>query len=182
MHISTELVAPNIASITKDVTVVQGEQGPGRAVLFCEVFGNPDPEITWFFYKDGIGKRTQVNKGGSHLNGNLDDCKSRRSGYFFLRGNDPKHLVICNPDFEEHQGKYKCHASNIAGKMDKYASVNIESKYIIDIILSITCDQAEFQHRSHILLHWSLDKIGPDTISQRTLCQRPNFVRRNLAI
>jgi len=133
MHISTELVAPNITSL-KDVTVVQGDlpylpyQGPGRAVLFCEVFGNPDPEITWFFYKDGTGKRKRVNKGGSHLNGNLDDCKNRHSGYFFLRGNDPKHLVICNPDFEKHQGKYHCHASNIAGKMEKYASVNIESK------------------------------------------------------
>ena len=46
--------------------------------------------------------------------------------------------------------------------------------------LQLTCDQAEFQHRSHILLHWSLSKIRPDTISHRTLCRRPNFGRVNL--
>ena len=41
---------------------------------------------------------------------------------------------------------------------------------------------ASLSHRSHILLRGSLAKIGPDTISHRSSCRRPNFGRGNLAI
>ena len=39
----------------------------------------------------------------------------------------------------------------------------------------LTCDQAEFQHRSHILLRGSFAKIGPDTISHKSSCTAAKF-------
>ena len=124
----TALVAPSISDIP-DQNVRQVEQGE-IVQLLCQTTGNPKPSITWYFYKDGKGDREQVNKENNDLGGNSANCKNRKNGYFYLFNNDRSRLVICNPEFEQNQGKYQCHASNKAGSMDKYAFVNVESKYI----------------------------------------------------
>ena len=107
----------------------QVEQG-GIVELWCQATGNPPPSITWYFYKDGKGVGEQVNKENNNLDGNSDNCKNRKTGYYFLSGDDTSRLVICNPEFEQHLGKYQCIASNKAGRMERDAYLIVESKYI----------------------------------------------------
>ena len=95
--------------------------------LFCDVTGNPEPSITWYFV-DGKGVRLEINMQKDHLGGNKDNCRSRTNGYYFLQPDDARVLVICNPEFEHHQGKYSCHAKNTVGEQSKSAFVNVESK------------------------------------------------------
>ena len=121
------LKAPNIAKDIPNVTVLQGPLG-GNVELFCDVTGNPEPSITWYFLKDGKGDGLKINKDKYHLSGNKDNCRSRTKGYYFLQPGDAHELVICNPDFEHHQGKYLCQAENTAGRHSKSAFVNVESK------------------------------------------------------
>ena len=106
------------------MTVLQGD----NVELFCDVTGNPEPSIMWYFYKDGKGVRSEINKKKYNLGGNKDNCRSRTKGYYFLQPDDARVLVICNPEFELHQGKYSCHANNTVGEQSKSAFVNVESK------------------------------------------------------
>ena len=120
------MVAPSISDIPNQ-NVLQVERG-GIVELWCQATGNPKPSITWYFYKDGKGDREQVNKENKDLGGNIANCNNRRKGYYFLSRDDHSRLVICSPEFEQHQGKYQCHASNKVSSMDKDAYVNVESK------------------------------------------------------
>ena len=106
------------------MTVLQGD----NVELFCDVTGNPEPSITWYFYKDGKGVRSEINMKKYNLGGNKDNCRSRTKGYYFLQPDDARALVICTPEFEHHQGKYSCLAKNTAGEQSKSAFVNVESK------------------------------------------------------
>ena len=127
IYVFIALKAPNITKDIPNVTVLQEPQG-GNLELFCDVTGNPEPTITWYFYKDGKGDPLVVNKQKYDLGGNKDNCKSRTKGYYFLQPDDARALVICTPEFEHHQGKYSCHANNTAGEQSKSAFVNVESK------------------------------------------------------
>ena len=118
------LKAPNITKDIPNVTVLQGPQGV-NVELFCDVTGNPEPSIMWYFYKDGKGDPLVVN---GHLSGNKGNCRSRTKGYYFLQPDDARVLVICNPEFDHHQGKYLCRAENTVGWQNKSAFVNVESK------------------------------------------------------
>ena len=106
------------------MTVLQGD----NVELFCDVTGNPEPSITWYFYKDGKGVHWEISMKKYNLGGNKDNCRSRTKGYYFLQPDDSPVLVICNPEFELHQGKYSCHANNTVGEQSKSAFVNVESK------------------------------------------------------
>ena len=128
IHFLTGLVAPRITYLTDRVDV--REESDDHVQLFCEAKGNPKPGITWYFYKNGEGKASQVNKEDKFLDGNLDDCKSRRSGYFYIRRGDSSRLVICNPEFGNHQGKYQCRASSKAGSVDNFTFVDVKCKYM----------------------------------------------------
>ena len=126
IYVFIALKAPNIKDIT-NVTVLEEPLG-GNAELFCDVTGNPEPTITWYFYKDGKGDPLEINKQTYNLGGNKDNCRSRPKGYYFLQPDDARVLVICNPEFELHQGKYSCHAKNTVGWQSKSAFVNVESE------------------------------------------------------
>lgn len=121
------MIAPDITGLVHQRVLQKMENGD-PVLLKCIVSGNPLPTITWYFDRNGQGEREIVTDPGSGLDNNLDQCKKRHSGFFFLRKNDPSHLVICSPDYEKQQGRYDCHAQNIAGKMNKSAFVDIESK------------------------------------------------------
>ena len=123
-YVFTVLKAPNITKDIPNVTVLQG----GNVELFCDVTGNPKPTIMWYFYKDGKGNPKVANSQKYDLSGNKDNCRSRTKGYYFLQSDDARALVICNPEFEHHQGKYSCHAKNTEGEQSKSAFVNVESK------------------------------------------------------
>ena len=127
IYVFIALKAPNITKEIPNMTVLQEHLG-GNVELFCDVTGNPEPTITWYFYKDGKGVRSAINRQKYNLGGNKDNCRSRRKGYYFLQPGDARALVICNPEFENHQGKYMCHAKNTVGEQSKSAFVNVESK------------------------------------------------------
>ena len=127
IYVFIALKPPNITKDIPNVTVLQEPQGD-NVELFCDVTGNPKPSITWHFYKDGKGVRWEINKQKYNLAGNKDNCRSRTKGYYFLQPDDAHVLVICNPEFELHQGKYSCHAKNTVGEQSKSAFVNVESK------------------------------------------------------
>ena len=127
IYVFIALTAPNITKEIPNVTVLQ-ELPANNVELFCDVAGNPEPSITWYFYKDGKGVRSEINKQKYDLGGNKDNCRSRTKGYYFLQPDDARVLVICNPEFEHHQGKYSCHAKNTVGEQSKSAFVNVESK------------------------------------------------------
>ena len=97
-------------------------------MLNCDVFGHPDPTITWYFDPSGKDEGEREIDIGVGLRGNTDNCDQRLSGYFYLNENVPDKIVICSADFEKHQGKYRCNARNTAGSMDKYALLTIQSK------------------------------------------------------
>lgn len=121
----TGLVAPKIAALPTKTDLVQGSD-LWQTQLFCNATGHPYPQITWFFYKDGKG--IQVNKEGDGLQGDADNCLKRTDDYYFLRSDDPRHFVICNPK-KEHSGKYQCRASNSEGEATQSALINVLSKY-----------------------------------------------------
>ena len=122
----TALKAPHISDIP-DVRVVQKTQG-GNAELHCDVTGNPEPSITWYFSKNGKIKEINTEKDG--LDGHKDNCKSRKSGYYFLQPGNASVLLICNPQFEYHEGKYWCRANNTEGNQNRSAFVNVKSKQL----------------------------------------------------
>ena len=122
----TALKAPHISDIP-DVRVVQKTQG-GNAELHCDVTGNPEPSITWYFSKNG--KIKEINREKDDLDGHKDNCKSRKSGYYLLQPGNASVLVICNPQFEYHEGKYWCRANNTEGSQNRSAFVNVKSKQL----------------------------------------------------
>ena len=122
----TALKAPNISDIP-DVTVFQNTQG-GDVELHCDVTGNPEPSITWYFSKDGKKEIKEINRGKDDLDGDKDKCKSRIQGYYFLQPGNPRVLVICDPEFENHEGQYWCHANNTEGRQNMSAFVTVNSK------------------------------------------------------
>lgn len=121
------LAAPNIAAFPTKPDLVQGSN-LWQTQLFCNATGYPYPKITWFFYKDGQG--IQVNKEGNGLQGDADNCKKRTDDYYFLRSDDPRHFVICNPK-KKHSGEYQCRASNLEGEATQSAFINVLSKYSV---------------------------------------------------
>ena len=108
--------------------MIQNDNGE-QVELKCDVIGNPPPTRTWFFYWNDKSKREEVLV-TSDLRGDVANCKSRQSGFFYLRQSDPSQLVICHPNYEKHQGKYVCLAENFIATDTKYAYVNIESESI----------------------------------------------------
>lgn len=122
----TALKAPHISDIP-DVQVVQKTQG-GNAELHCDVTGNPEPSITWYFSKNG--KIKEINREKDDLDGDKDNCKSRKSGFYLLQPGNASVLVICNPQFEYHEGKYWCRANNTEGSQNRSAFVNVKSKQL----------------------------------------------------
>ena len=107
--------------------VIQEDKGV-HVMLRCLANGHPKPTISWYFDQSGKGKGERVISVNIDLGGNTDRCGQLRSGYFYLWRNDPSDLVICSPDYEKHQGKYRCHASNKAGSADKYAFLTVQSR------------------------------------------------------
>ncbi|XP_068702886.1 fibroblast growth factor receptor 4-like isoform X1 [Montipora foliosa] len=123
-----ELIRPTIFGLS-DQAVIQEDNGE-QVELKCDVSGHPPPNRTWFFYwnDESNGKEVLVT---SDLRGDVANCESRQSGFFYLRQSDPSQLVICHPNYEKHQGKYVCLAKNFIANDTKYAYVNIEMAPVI---------------------------------------------------
>ncbi|KAL9972287.1 hypothetical protein ACROYT_G018570 [Oculina patagonica] len=120
------LAAPDVGAL-RSKTLVQGSD-LWQTQLFCNVTGNPKPKITWFFNKDGYS--IQVNKDSNGLQGDADNCKQRTDSYFYLRSNDPKYFVICNPE-KKHTGEYQCRASNTKGEKSQSAFIHVLMKPVV---------------------------------------------------
>ncbi|XP_015772818.1 PREDICTED: fibroblast growth factor receptor 2-like [Acropora digitifera] len=124
-----ELTAPVISGL-RDQTVVQKDNGD-HVKLTCNMVGNPSPTISWFFTRNDRSTPREVLHVTSNLGGDERNCKSRKSGLYFLAQNGHSLLIICHPNYEMHQGKYSCQAKNFLGKDEKSAVVNIEMEPII---------------------------------------------------
>ena len=112
--------------------------------LFCNATGNPKPDLTWYFIKDG--EAMQVNKAGSGLQGDPDKCKKRIDDFYFLQSDDPRHLVICNPK-KKHTGQYKCHAANFLDEKEGSVFINVQSEYS-----KASSTRAIFMWQTHLMM------------------------------
>ncbi|XP_074620045.1 fibroblast growth factor receptor 3-like [Acropora palmata] len=124
-----ELSVPVISGL-RDQTVVQKDNGD-HVRLTCNVIGHPSPTISWFFTRNDRSTSREELHVTSDLGGDDRNCRSRKSGLYFLKQNGHSLLIICHPNYEMHQGKYSCQAKNFLGKDEKSAVVNIEMEPII---------------------------------------------------
>ena len=70
----------------------------------------------------------RINEKGEGLGGNVDACRKRTSGYFFLVDRNPSDLVICRPKLQQ-IGKYTCRASSSRFKdKEQSAFINVFSE------------------------------------------------------
>ena len=120
---SAELVAPDISKLP-DKAAIQDEDF--QVQLYCNATGHPKPTLTWYFERNG--EKVHINEKGEGLGGNVDACRKRTSGYFFLVDRNPSDLVICRPKLQ-HIGKYTCRASSPRFKYkEQSAFINVFSE------------------------------------------------------
>ena len=138
----TGLVAPEVI-VLRNKTMVQAAS-LSQTQLFCNATGNPKPNITWYFIKDG--EAIEVNEARSGLQGDPDKCKNRIDDFYFLQSDDPRHLVICNPK-KRHTGQYKCRAANFLDEKEGSVFINVQSEYS-----KASSTRAIFMWQTHLMM------------------------------
>ena len=110
--------------------------------LFCDVSGNPAPQVTWF-------------KSGESLEPNrltADDCETIETGYYYYNHDLQRtKLVICKPEVI-HKGHYTCLAKNQLGNENRTAYLNVLCKYFLSLFSSRwqISNVFRFLHLKHI--------------------------------
>ena len=84
--------------------------------LFCNISGNPLPEVTWL-KNDKIFKPTDLTE---------DNCKSIQPGYYHYK--NPYKLIICKPRRID-TGFYTCLAKNQLANASRKAYLNVLCEY-----------------------------------------------------
>ena len=85
--------------------------------LFCNISGNPLPEVTWL-YNDETFEPTDLAE---------NNCKNIQHGYFHYK-NVPHKLIICKPH-QKDTGFYSCLAKNQLANASMKAYLNVLCEY-----------------------------------------------------
>ena len=86
-----------------------------HAVLFCNVTGNPYPEVKWLINGEPTDAKL-VRK----------SCNEQKSGYYFKNKNRTK-LAICEVDLS-YMGFYTCFIENRLGNDSRNVYLNVTGK------------------------------------------------------
>ena len=122
---STALIAPVISNFA-DLAL---NQATDRALITCDVTGNPLPVVSWKF------KNEKLDLTKSLLS--LKDCSSRTSGVYLVGGNPQRNrIAICQLNYKIHQGEYTCIAKNKVSRTKKRINVVIYGKFLLFISIS----------------------------------------------
>ena len=80
--------------------------------------GNPRPTIKWYFNGNPVTENELT----------AYNCETNLPGLYFVQ-DDRSKLVICHPNYEKHQGKYECLATNKNGKKREFMTLTIYGKH-----------------------------------------------------
>ena len=100
-------------------------------VMFCNVSGNPPPQVSWSFQ----GRQLTLRK----LNA-ARVCDQFESGYYYYK--TQSRLVVCKPH-AYHSGPYTCFAENRQRKENRTAILYVSGRFFgkkVVIILNVCMD------------------------------------------